>query len=122
MHTVQPTFMLIRSTHVGWTGLRLVLQEVSGVRVISQEQQPQEAVSSASRLQPDIIFTAARVNGASSVGLIADLNRCCPASKVLVVLESQQPEEMEALVDANVAGYLPWEAFRPETVPHILAV
>jgi len=118
----QHMLLLIRSRELGWGDLRLTLRSVDDVRVVGEATSADQATELATTHQPDVIITAATVEGASVLPVLSRiLHDCCPTSKVIVVAARFDPAEVVALVDIGITGYLLWSGLCRDVLRHCLA-
>ena len=85
-------------------GLRSVL-ETTGLMVLGEADDPDEAVGEIARLQPDICVIDTNVRG--SIGAISRITQGAGAPAVLVLAAAPSPEGLIAALRAGASGYLP---------------
>lgn len=117
----QRTVLLVSASDLGWVGLRAILESTPGIAVAGHATHAAEAIDAARILQPDVLLTAPELDGAFVLPLLQTLSAICSACRVIVVAERLSSEQLTALLDAGIAGYLLWDDLEWETLRHALA-
>ena len=112
---------LITSHHLGWADVRSTLGSMPDLCIAGEAKTARAALRSAADLNPDVIITAASVEGASALPLVADLRACCPQSAIIVLAARLNAEEFVAFVQAGIAAYLLWNELDCTTLYHSVA-
>jgi DNA-binding NarL/FixJ family response regulator len=116
------TVLLITSPEMGWAELHAALRTLEDVQVVGEVTTAHQAIELASRLRPDVILSAARVDGVSARPLLLDLQRRGePASKIIVFAGRLDPDLFAAVDNLRLSGYLLWSDLSAEALPHVLA-
>ncbi|HWF50324.1 MAG TPA: response regulator transcription factor [Solirubrobacteraceae bacterium] len=77
----------------------------AGIAVVGEAVDAEEAIQMVLDVRPDVVLTAINLPGMSGVELIERLALFAPASKVLVLTQSEQNRVVEAIV-AGASGYI----------------
>jgi DNA-binding NarL/FixJ family response regulator len=116
------TVLLVKSREVGWAAVDAALASMPGVRVVGETLSAGRAVDLVATLRPDVILSAAMVDGTKMRPLLADLG-CGSGPSPIVVLFGQQadPEGGENGNDLVVTAHLLWGELSTDTLNHVLA-
>jgi DNA-binding NarL/FixJ family response regulator len=107
---------------MGWAELHAALRTLEDVEVVGEATTGRQAIDLASRLRPDVILCAARVDGVSARPLLLVLQRrVSPASKIIIFAGRLDLELFAAVDDLQLAGYLLWSDLSAAAIPHVLA-
>lgn len=116
------TVILVRSTSYGWLGLGQSLETLSSVSVVAETASQEQAIQLIYEHRPDVIVAAASISHRSTVPLLREIRAAAvPASKILVVTDRFEADEMAELADIGLAGHLLWSDVSAETFPQLLA-
>ncbi|MST35325.1 response regulator, partial [Acidimicrobiaceae bacterium USS-CC1] len=107
------TVVLVDDHAVTREGTRRILEEHGHFAVVAEVDRGDTAVAAIAAEQPDVVLLDLFLPGASGVEVARELRRRCPSTSVLVLSAFADPEYVDAMLDAGVAGYLPKTA-RPE--------
>lgn len=119
---LQRTALLISSDDCGWADLRTTLRSLGTVHVVGDTTSGGQACQLAIALNPDVIITAATIEGTSVLTLLTDLHHnLSPMNKILVVAHQFSLTELVALIHLGITGYLLWSDLSRETLRHCLA-
>jgi len=114
------TLLLVRSHHLGWTGLRTTLRARREFQILGEARQMQQALSLAQKLAPEAILVASDLPCTGLHTAIEQLRSCCPTSKILLLGDLLSPAEQVAFLPFDLAAYLLWPHLSPDSVPRIL--
>ena len=103
-------------------GLRALLELQSDLQVVAAVGTFEEAVESASRLQPDIVLTDIGLPGRSGLLLIRELRRLCPAARIVLLTAHCSEEYIRAGLDACADGYVLKDCGHAELIAAIRTV
>lgn len=115
--------LLIESDDVGWAELRAVLDKMEQVRIIGEVASMASVTQlvQAPHVLPDVIMSAATLQGTSMLPLLASLrSEFWPDSKVIVFAARYSHEDLLALPDLEPSGYLLWSDLSRQTLEHLL--
>ena len=93
-------------------GLRHVLSEAHGFRVVGEASSAAEAIQLAGQLQPQVMVLDISMPGGSGLTAIEEIRRVAPSVRVLMLSVYDQPEYVVESVRAGAHGYL-----RKDTTP-----
>jgi len=87
-------------------GLIALLQQDARLQVVGEAGDASQALSLASRLQPDLILLDNHLPGVQGVDAIADLRQAVPGVRVIMLTVSESVDDMAAGLRAGADGYL----------------
>jgi len=93
-------------------GLRHVLSEAHGFRVVGEAASAAEAIRLAGQLRPDVMVLDISMPGGSGLTVIEEIRKVAPSTRVLMLSVYDQPEYVLESVRAGAHGYL-----RKDTTP-----
>ena len=103
-------------------GLRALLELQGDLRVVAAVGTFEEAVESATRLQPDIVLTDIGLPGRSGLLLVRELRRVCPAARIVLLTAHCSEEYIRAGLDACADGYVLKDCGHEELIAAIRSV
>jgi len=103
-------------------GLRALLELQADLHVVAAVGTFEEAVESATRLQPDIVLTDIGLPGRSGLLLVRELRRVCPAARIVLLTAHCSEEYIRAGLDACADGYVLKDCGHAELIAAIRAV
>ena len=103
-------------------GLRALLELQADLQVADAVGTFEEAVESATRLQPDIVLTDIGLPGRSGLLLVRELRRVCPAARIVLLTAHCSEEYIRAGLDACADGYVLKDCGHVELIAAIRAV
>ncbi len=109
------TAVVIADNAVTREGIRRVLEHQGNVAVVAEADRLDTAIAAVEVAKPDVVLLDLVLPGAGGVEAARRLRQRCPSTNVVVLSGPTDPEYVEAMLDAGVAGYLPNSA-RPEQV------
>lgn len=104
------------------TGIRRMLDDVQGIKVVGEARSGEEAVRSARDERPDVVLMDVKMPGIGGLEATRKLVRIDPDIKVLVVTVCDDDIFPSRLLQAGAAGYLTKGASCDEMVQAIRAV
>lgn len=104
------------------TGMRKMLDTVSGVKVVGEANSGEEALTQARKLNPDVVLMDVRMPGIGGYEATRKLIRAHPDIKVLVVTVCDNDFYPARLLQVGAAGYLTKGASMDEMVQAIKSV
>ena len=113
--------VILRTRHIEWDGLRSILRKWRSLQVESETIRPDTAVRAARPFRPQILLSAADVEGSSAVDLVRRVVEVSPESRVMVFAEWPDPALHSQLQELGVRGYMLWADVTPLTLHHALA-
>lgn len=115
------TMLLISAAEPGWRDLRTVIQAIAELRIVGETRSACQALHLAMTHAPDVILSAAIVEGVIAMPLLRGLRRALPASKIVVLATRVDLQQMVVLKRIGVEGYLVWRDLPIEVIHHCLA-
>jgi DNA-binding NarL/FixJ family response regulator len=85
------------------TGLRLLLQNSEGLRVVAEARDGQEALDRAAEHSPDVVLLDVRMPGLGGLDVLPELAR---TACVLMLTSSEEDETIRAAIRQGARGYL----------------
>ena len=115
------TVLIVDDHPVVRSGLRAVLDAGSGVRVVGEAANGDEAVTLAAHLRPDVVLCDLRLGeGRDGIETTAMLRALAPAPAVLILTTFDRDAEMLGALEAGAAGYLLKEVAPEKIIDGIL--
>lgn len=115
------TVLLIRSQHLGWPGLHVALEEDMHLSVVADLSCSRFAMDVAAKTRPSAILVGEDVTGISIVRLTKELRCSSPESQIVVVGEAVSQDNLIALGQLGIKGYLLWRNLDRTCLCHALA-
>ena len=116
------TVLLVDDHSLVRRGFRRLLEEDSGIRVVGECSDGDEAVKEASRLRPAVVvmdFALSSMNGAVAT---RHIRKACPETAVLVLSMHSEASYVRACLEAGAKGYLLKNAMDLELVQAVKRV
>ena len=115
------TVLLIRSDACGWDDVRRALDGHPTVAVVGEAMSAHQAVDLAGAQKPNVILSAERIAGVSTLSLLVGLRtRLAPGSRIVVIASRFNPAELDGFAEIGVAAHLLWRDLSTETLGHVL--
>lgn len=108
--------LILRSSHVGWTGLRVALEDMSPFQVIAEATDAEEAVRASGQLGPDLVVAPSDAQFKATPYLIEEFHAVNPRSKIIVIGTDLNDEDVFALYGAGTDAYLLWSTLDPTAI------
>lgn len=103
-------------------GIEAILGEASGVEVCGEAGDAEVAILLATRLQPDVVVMALRLEGASGVTATRELCRANLDRRVLLVADGDDGESLVSAIAAGAAGFVDKRASAADLVQAVREV
>lgn len=101
------TVLLVDDHPVVRSGLRAVLENTEGLRVVGEAATGEEAVTLTEHLRPDVVLCDLRLGeGLDGIQTTAMLRQLDPAPAVLILTTFDRDAEILGAIEAGAAGYL----------------
>jgi NarL family two-component system response regulator LiaR len=101
------TRLLIVDDHVVIRkGLESMLGAESSICVVGEAEDGEEAIRKAKSLKPDVILMDLVMPGTDGVTAIAEIKRCVPDAKIIVLTSFEDDVRIDAAMGAGADGYL----------------
>jgi DNA-binding NarL/FixJ family response regulator len=113
--------VIVRTRHIEWDGLRSVLRRWRRIEVVAEVIRADDAVRAVAQFRPQILLTAADLEGPSVVNFVGRVVEASPESRVMVLTEVADPALHSRLREAGARGYLLWADVTAATLHHALA-
>ncbi len=104
------------------TGIKLMLSDVPGLRVVGEASSGEESVSLAKSLQPDVVLMDVRMPGMGGLEATKKILRVSPESRILVVTVCDSDLFPTRLMGAGAFGYITKDASMDEMIKAIKTV
>jgi DNA-binding NarL/FixJ family response regulator len=99
--------VLLADDHRVLLGSLRALLERNGMNVVGEATTGEQAVALAAKLRPQVLLMDLEMPGGGGLAAAHRLHKTAPATKVLILSAHEEDEEvLEALSEADVAGYL----------------
>jgi len=115
-HAPTVTVLLISSWHLGWVGIRTVLQDEPGMGVVGEAQRTEEALALAVQEQPMVIMVATDIGENKLLSLVPALRHDSPSSHLILLGDIVAPAAQRALIREGIEAYLDWSTLTPALV------
>jgi two-component system response regulator NreC len=102
---VNTRVLLVDDHAVVRAGIRLVLDGAPGIEVVGEAGTEERAVVLARAYTPDVVVLDVLLPGKGGIALIPDLLEVSPASRVLMLTSSAEPETVEKALGSGASGY-----------------
>jgi len=103
-------------------GLRALLELQTDLQVVGAVGTFEEAVETATRLQPDVVLTDIGLPGRSGLLLVRELRRVCPVARIVLLTAHCSEEYIRAGLDACADGYVLKDCGHEELIAAIRSV
>lgn len=100
-------------------GLRMLLQNESGIEIVAEAENGQEAVSMAEKMRPSVILMDVAMPHMNGAQATRQIRRASPSTQVIVLSSYSDDRIVDELVEAGVSGYLVKWAAATEVVKAI---
>jgi len=97
---------LIGADTLAWDGLRAIVGRMPELQLVGEAFDPRGAVEAATAAEPDAVLLCSPLQRRSSSGLALELHRRRPETRVVVLAETVETDELLVYASARVAGYL----------------
>ena len=98
--------MLVDDHEVVREGLRAVLGRREGFQIVAQAGTVAEAVSEATRTQPDVVVMDVRLPDGSGIEACREIREAMPATKVIILTSYADDDAVFASILAGASGYV----------------
>ena len=98
--------MVVDDHEVVRDGLRMLLQNVSGIHVVAEAGSVRESLVQAERTRPDVIVMDVRLTDGSGIEATREIRARRPSTKVLMLTSFADDEALFASIMAGASGYV----------------
>jgi DNA-binding NarL/FixJ family response regulator len=122
---MQRRILLLPSTDIGWTDLRLALASRADVCVVGEARDTRQlsCLAAEEAQEPDVVISAAMVEGRSVLPVLSTIRRdFWPSSRYVILAARLNSDELLAFSELGLAAYLLWSDLSSETLRSCLAV
>lgn len=116
------TVLIVDSHTLVRQGVREILEEDAGLKVVGEAGDGDEAVAMVTEQRPDVVLLEVGGPGPDAVTTVRRIRRQSPGTKVIILSMQERPELLRALLEAGIRGYLLKTVTRHELVAAIQAV
>jgi DNA-binding NarL/FixJ family response regulator len=102
----QVRVMVVDDHEVVRDGLRMLLQNVSGIHVVAEAGSVRESLVQAERTRPDVIVMDVRLTDGSGIEATREIRARRPSTKVLMLTSFADDEALFASIMAGASGYV----------------
>jgi NarL family two-component system response regulator LiaR len=104
---MKPIRLLIVDDHIiVRKGILMFLNTEPFIDIVGEAEGGQEAIERACCLQPDVILMDLVMPQGDGIQAIAELKRCLPEAKIIVLTTFKDDKRVEAAIEAGANGYL----------------
>jgi len=119
-HAPTVTILLINSQHVGWVGIRAILQAEPDMRVVGEARRTDEALALTAQEQPIVIMVATDRGEDDLLSLVLALRHESPSSRLILLGDAVTPAAQRTLTREGIEAHLDWGTLTPALVPPIV--
>jgi DNA-binding NarL/FixJ family response regulator len=98
--------VLVENHEMVRVGLKKMLAEYPGIRVVGEAEDAPEALKVAESLAPDVVLSEVRLGSTSGLELCADLLTWCADSRVIMLTVYDDEQYLAQALQAGARGYL----------------
>jgi DNA-binding NarL/FixJ family response regulator len=103
-------------------GVQEMLQTVTGIEVVGAVSTGDDALVLAEQMQPDVLLLDVEMPGPGAVGVIRQLRRRCPGTRVIVLTMHDDAAVVRELLECGASAYLSKTSLRVELVAAVQSV
>ncbi|MCJ7513936.1 MAG: response regulator transcription factor, partial [Anaerolineales bacterium] len=117
-----PTRLLLVDDHaVVRSGLRMLLENESGMQIVGEAGSAAEALLAVERLEPDVVLMDIGLPDTSGIEATRQIKRLRPSVAVVALTIHEDEEYFFKMLDAGATGYVPKRAAAEELIQAIQA-
>lgn len=102
--------LLIESDEIGWTAVRQTLHSIPDAQIVDAVRDRSAVIQRALAIKPDVIIAAWRLEDESIIPLLRQLRPELPDATLIVLADGYDIDELLALGDIGISGYLLWRS------------
>jgi DNA-binding NarL/FixJ family response regulator len=87
-------------------GLRALLDDVNGMRIVGEASNGDEAVEMAARLEPDLVLMDLKMPGMPAPDAIRTIRARNPAVQILMLTSYAEDQQVQKVISAGALGYV----------------
>src|SRR5690349_20333933 len=119
----EPIRVLIADDHALFRrGLNMVLESESGIIVVAEAEDGEDAVAKAAEFAPDVVLMDVRMPKVSGIEATRAIHEVVPTAKILMLTVSDEEDDLYEAIKAGANGYLLKEISVEEVASAIHAV
>jgi DNA-binding NarL/FixJ family response regulator len=103
-------------------GLRALLDDVPGMRIVGEATNGDEAVEMAARLQPDLVLMDLKMPGLPAPDAIRTIRARNPSVHVLMLTSYAEDQQVQKVISAGALGYVLKDVAKAELVKAMTTV
>jgi len=103
--------LLIRSDELGWTEVQQIVPALPGVKLVTEVTHADAVVPAVQAHWPDVVISAAELDGLSLLPLLRQVRGLCPLSTLILAAMRFDPAVLPEWAALGVVGYLLWPEF-----------
>ena len=104
------------------SGLKMLINAQPDMEVVSEAADGDRAVQAARDTRPNVVLLDLTMPGCGGMRALADIARCCPHTRVLILSMHDDPAYLRSFLAAGASGYLLKRAVDTELLAGIRAV
>src|SRR5687767_12753977 len=86
-------------------GFQALLSADPEIQFVGNSMDGEDAQARIEAAKPDVVTLDLRLNGSNGFGVLADVTRIAPESRVLILTMSSSPDHVHAAFHAGAVGY-----------------
>ncbi len=103
-------------------GLRLLVEQQSGIEVIAEAADGREAVAAAEKFKPDVVVMDFSMPGLNGLEASRQIKQRAPNTKILILSRHGNKEYIKSILSAGASGYLIKKSAADELIQAIQTV
>jgi DNA-binding NarL/FixJ family response regulator len=103
-------------------GLRALLDDVQGMRIVGEATNGDEAVDMAARLEPDLVLMDLKMPGLPAPDAIRTIRARSPSVHVLMLTSYAEDQQVQKVISAGALGYVLKDVAKAELVKAMTTV
>lgn len=102
--------LLVGPEHANWVGLETIItRHLPSLRVLDAVLHATQAIEIAKREHPDIVLVESGTDSQSTSALVTSLHIASPTSKIVMIGECPNAEDLSAMTQGGIVGFLEWD-------------
>jgi DNA-binding NarL/FixJ family response regulator len=118
----RPTVLLLASSDLGWTDLRLSIGCMHHLTIVGETSDLAQARALAQTKQPMFVIAADRIGLESTMPTLQDIKRdLSPGSNIVIFANRPDQTELAGFIDLGIIGYFVWQDLSSHTLQCTIA-